>query len=115
MRLAPAPMFFASDYETAIEMSGKSSRTTRASRVCVDACKYFGGLIAAAVRGRTKDELLSSRFHPARGTWRAEELELSIDNVAAGSFKVKQPPEIRGSGHVVRALEAALWAFAKSE
>jgi ADP-ribosylglycohydrolase len=115
MRLAPAPMFFASDYDTAIEMSGESSRTTHGSRVCIDACRYFGGLIAAAVRGRTKDEFLPPRFHPALGTCAVNALETSIDDVASGSFKVKQPPEIRGTGHAVRALEAALWAFARTE
>src|SRR5690606_9276157 len=34
-----------------------------------------------------------------------------IDAIAAGSFKTKQPPEIRGTGYVVPSLEAALWAF----
>ena len=37
-----------------------------------------------------------------------------IDAVAAGSFRAKDPPAIRGTGYVVLALEAALWAFAKS-
>jgi ADP-ribosylglycohydrolase len=31
--------------------------------------------------------------------------------VAGGSFKVKDPPHIRGNGYVISALEAALWAF----
>jgi ADP-ribosyl-[dinitrogen reductase] hydrolase len=31
--------------------------------------------------------------------------------VARGSFKRRRPPEIVGSGYVVRSLEAALWAF----
>jgi ADP-ribosylglycohydrolase len=35
--------------------------------------------------------------------------------VARGSFKKKQPPEIRGTGYVVRSLEAALWAFHRSD
>ena len=34
--------------------------------------------------------------------------------VAAGSFKDKEPPEIEGTGYVVRSLEAALWAFHRS-
>lgn len=28
-----------------------------------------------------------------------------------GSFKIRQPPDIAGSGYVVKSLEAALWAF----
>ena len=31
--------------------------------------------------------------------------------MADGSFRRKQPPEIVGSGYVVKCLEAALWAF----
>ena len=31
--------------------------------------------------------------------------------MAAGSFKHRNPPEIRGTGYVVQSLEAALWAF----
>lgn len=115
MRLAPAPMFFASDYETAIAMSGESSRTTHGSQACVDACRYFGGLIAAALRGRSKEELLSPRFHPGCGSWPEDALHPAISDVAVGSFKEKEPPDIQGSGHVVRAMEAALWAFARSE
>ncbi len=35
--------------------------------------------------------------------------------MASGSFKNKEPPEIRGRGFVVKSLEAALWAFHKTE
>ena len=38
-----------------------------------------------------------------------------IAAIAAGSFKVKQPPEIRGTGYVVDTLEAVLWAFFHTE
>ena len=34
--------------------------------------------------------------------------------MARGSFKRKEPPAIKGSGYVVKSLEAALWAFYKS-
>jgi hypothetical protein len=36
-----------------------------------------------------------------------------VDEVAASSFLRREPPEIEGSGFVVRSLEAALWAFAR--
>lgn len=32
-----------------------------------------------------------------------------------GSFKNRNPPEIRGSGYVIHSLEAALWAFHHAE
>jgi ADP-ribosyl-[dinitrogen reductase] hydrolase len=37
-----------------------------------------------------------------------------IDDIAAGSFKILDPPAIKGTGYVVKSLEAALWAFRKT-
>ena len=37
-----------------------------------------------------------------------------IHEIAKGSFKYRQPPEIKGTGYVVKSLEAALWAFEHS-
>ncbi len=34
-----------------------------------------------------------------------------VGTIAAGSFAIKEPPQIRGSGYVIHTLEAALWAF----
>ena len=39
----------------------------------------------------------------------------SIARVADGSFKDRHPPDIKGTGYVVDALEAALWAFYRSD
>jgi hypothetical protein len=80
----------------------------------VDACRYLGGLITGAVRGASKDSLVSERFEPAEGLWRSAPLSPAIDEIAMGSFKRLEPPKIKGSGHAVRSLEAALWAFNKS-
>jgi len=48
------------------------------------------------------------------GSWDNAPLHPEIAEITAGSFKRKNPPEIRGTGHVVRSLEAALWAFYNS-
>jgi len=45
---------------------------------------------------------------------KVEPLAPRIADVAAGSFKKKDPPAIRGTGYVVECLEAALWAFHRS-
>ena len=115
MRLAPAAMYFASDPDLAIRLCGESSRTTHGTRACIDACRYFGGLIVGALRGAPKDELLSERYCPVPGLWERAPLCDEIDEVASGSFKRLQPPDIVGSGYVVKSLEAALWAFHRSE
>jgi len=115
MRLAPVPLFFAWDPQAAIEMAEKSSRTTHGAREAVDACRYFASLIVGAVQDRSKDELLSPGFCSVPGIWNEVPLAPKIAAVAAGSFKAKDPPAIRGTGYVVDCLEAALWAFHRSE
>ena len=114
MRLAPVPMFFAGDPAEAIERSADSSRTTHGAEEAVDACRYFSGLLVGALNGVDKATLLSDRYCPVEGYWRRNPLAERIDAVAAGSFKHKEPPEIKGVGYVVRSLEAALWAFHRS-
>jgi ADP-ribosylglycohydrolase len=109
MRLAPVPLRYAREMEAAIECSGRSSRTTHPAPRCVDACRYLGALIAGAVSGLEKGELLEECF------WRWGELHPEIAEVAGGSFKRREPPEIKGSGYVVRSLEAALWALNRAD
>ncbi len=115
MRLAPVPMFFASDPQLAIEMAGASSRTTHQTRACIDACRYMAGILTGIFRGESKDTVLSAGYHPVDGIWAQHELCPQIAEVAAGTFITRQPPAIRGSGYVVESLEAALWAFHHSE
>ncbi len=114
MRLAPVPLFFCRQPEQAVERAGDSSRTTHATPSAVDACRYFAGLLVGAVLGAGKEELLSPHFAPLPGYWKEHLLVPEIDSVAAGSFRQKEPPAIRGTGHVVRSLEVALWAFSRS-
>jgi ADP-ribosylglycohydrolase len=57
---------------------------------------------------------LSDHYSPVPGYWEGPPTEEEIDEIAAGSFKYKNPPEIIGSGYVVKSLEAALWAFHRS-
>lgn len=111
MRLAPVPLYFARDPAKAIELAGESSRTTHGAATCIDACRYYAALIVGALAERTKDELLSERFAPVPGYWQAHPLCAEIDEIARGSFKHKQPPEIAGTGYVVKSLEASLWAL----
>jgi ADP-ribosylglycohydrolase len=111
MRLAPVPLFFAERPQEAIERSAESSRTTHGAATAVDACRYFGALLVGAANGAGKDELLSERYSPVPDHWEENALHPEVEEVATGSFKRKEPPEIKGTGYVVKSLEAALWAF----
>ena len=114
MRLAPVPLFYRKDPAEGIHLSAESSRTTHATQVCIDACRYLGALIIGSLNGETKEMLLSSRYSPLSDKWESSPLTKEIDMIACGSFKEKEPPQIKGSGYVVKSLEAALWAFYKT-
>ncbi|HEY9838684.1 MAG TPA: ADP-ribosylglycohydrolase family protein [Vampirovibrionales bacterium] len=115
MRLAPVPLFYANNPEVAIAIAKDSSRTTHGAATAVDACRYFAGLIIGAIQGNSKEELLVPHYSPVPGYWQKHPLVPEIAEVAAGSFKTRQPPEIEGTGYVVKSLEAALWAFYHSQ
>ena len=111
MRLAAVPMYFARTPAAAVRHAAESSRTTHATREAVDACRYLAALLVGALAGRPKRALLADHFEPVAGLWRRRPLTPTVAEIAAGSFKHREPPAIRGTGHAVRSLEAALWAF----
>ena len=115
MRLAPVPMFYARHPQIAIEKSADSSRTTHANQKSVDACRYYCALLLAALVGQPKEALLSPiaqwQFLGQNIKAMLSHLAPAVAEVAKGSFKRKQPPDIQGTGYVVHGMEAALWAF----
>ena len=115
MRLAPVAMYFAADVEDAVEMAASSSMTTHGAREAVDACRYFATLLVGALEGDEKETLLSRNYWPVWWDQEPEPLAEKIARIAKGSFKDRNPPDIRGTGYVVDALEAALWAFHRSQ
>lgn len=115
MRLAPVPMFFGRDPVRAMLRSGDSSRTTHGAVAAVDACRYLGGLLFGALQGVAKTSLLSPSFTPSPGFWSEHLVCPEIEKVMLGSFKELNPPQISGTGYVVKSLEAALWAFHRSD
>jgi len=116
MRLAPVPMAYAANAVTAIELAGESSRTTHGADVAVDVCRYMAALVVGALNGATKDELLSQHYCPAGAArhWQHEPLTPIVHAIAGGSYKLANPPKIKGTGYAAHALEAALWAFHNS-
>ncbi len=115
MRLAPIALAFASDPAMALDMAGESSRTTHAHKLCIDACRYMSALIVGCLQEKSKVELLDGKFTPSKEYWLHRPLSPEIEAIALGSYKAKDPPEIQGSGYVVHTLEAALWAFHKTD
>jgi ADP-ribosylglycohydrolase len=114
MRLAPVPLFFYRNKYAAVEFSGRSGEITHGDKKAYDACRFYGALIVAALRGWDKKQILAKNFYAERRHWFGEEpLHEDIKLIAEGSYKKKGGYEggIRGKGYIVNALEAALWAF----
>ena len=70
----------------------------------------FGTLIALAITGAPKSELL------APGRFMDLDLHPEVRAIVVEqSYLRREPPEIRGTGYCVHALEASLWAFARAD
>lgn len=106
MRLAPVPIRWHSDPEAAAKQSATSSRPTHAATRPTDACRLLGAMVAALIGGAPADEVLAPDF------WQWGDLHPEVAAIAAGSWRAKEPPAIRGTGYCVDALEAAVWAVA---
>ena len=115
MRLAPVPVRYADLYPNKIEeiskLAEESSLPTHASEQCLSACRYLATVLAALMHGEDRDKILSPDWMPLRHLNEIKPLHPLIQDVAQGSFQQRQPPEIQGSGWVVKSLEASLWAF----
>jgi len=96
MKLAPVPMAYDHDPAAAVALAGDSARTTHGAPQAIDAARWFASRLVGELRG---EPYAFEPDHP------------EVLAVARGSYRMKRPPEIRGGGYVVDALEAALWAF----
>jgi ADP-ribosyl-[dinitrogen reductase] hydrolase len=111
MKLAPVALAYATHPTEAIRYAGLSARTTHGAPEALDACRYWSALLVGALDGTDLRGLIGGdAYAPVPGLWERELLRPRVAAVAAGSFRGKQPPEIRGDGYIVDALEAALWA-----
>ncbi|OMF95445.1 ADP-ribosylglycohydrolase family protein [Paenibacillus sp. FSL R7-0337] len=113
MRLAPVVMYYAEHPAEVIRYAAMSSRTTHGAAECLAACRLLAAYILAGLHGWSKQEMLAPE---AFREWLDEDtLTPHMLNIKQGSYKLKEPPQIQGSGYVVESLEAALWAFHKSD
>jgi ADP-ribosyl-[dinitrogen reductase] hydrolase len=115
MRLAPVPITYApllfDRLDILVDRAVESSRPTHASPQCLSACAYFSVVLAGLLQGLPREEVLDPDWPTLRRLLEIYPLHPEIAEVAQGSFRRRTPPDIRGSGYVVKSLEAALWAF----
>jgi ADP-ribosylglycohydrolase len=114
MRLAPIPIRFVHLFPDQIPrlslLAAESSLPTHASPQCLSACRYLTLILCGLMHGIAREAVLDPQWEPLRRLRAEQPLHAAVDEVAAGSFRHRAPPAIRGSGYVVKSLEAALWA-----
>lgn len=119
MRLAPVPIHFVHYYPQKIQelsrLAEESSLPTHASEQCLSACRYLVTVLAALIHGEDRDAVLSPNWNPLHQLNDIKPLHPLIQEIGLGSFRQKRPPTIKGSGWVVKSLEASLWAFHDAE
>lgn len=107
MRLAPIPMAFR-NMDDAVLYSGFQSELTHGALESIEACAWYGSLIRNALDGAPKAHLLLPSYPYLIDT-------AAILDIHRGSYLGNNPPLIRGTGYVVKALEAAMWAFSRAK
>jgi ADP-ribosyl-[dinitrogen reductase] hydrolase len=100
MRLAPVAIRFWNDRARLRDVAGRQSKTTHGAPEAVDACIAFAEVLADAIEGRPRLEVLRVRSEPYVG---------SIGIIMRGRWREKARTEIRSTGYVAHSLEAALW------
>lgn len=105
MRLAPVAIRYWNDPAGRRDAAARQSMTTHGAAEAVDACILYADLIAEAIAGLPRSQVLAPR---------KVELAREVSRIAGGSWRTKDRMQIRGSGYVVDALEAAIWCVARS-
>lgn len=115
MRLAPVAIAYAWMYPGQLSELFKrfdeSSLPTHASVECRSACVCLGVILVGLMHGVPREEVLSADWPPMSEALRRTGMHPEIAAVIRGSYRNKTAEAIRGSGYVVRSLEAALWSF----
>jgi ADP-ribosyl-[dinitrogen reductase] hydrolase len=100
MRLAPVAIRFWNDRARLRDIAERQSKTTHAAPEAVDACIAFAEVLADAIEGRPKEEVLRARSEPYSG---------AIGVIMSARWQGKARSDIRATGYVAHSLEAALW------
>ncbi|HXS27432.1 MAG TPA: ADP-ribosylglycohydrolase family protein [Steroidobacteraceae bacterium] len=108
-RMAPIVMFAFSSAEEAVRLAGDAARITCQAPAVVEVCRIFAAMLHAALSDAPKEEVLA----PVNGL---AELEATgyrprVRSLLNGRYRRKRPGQVRTGHTIVTVLEAALWAF----
>jgi ADP-ribosyl-[dinitrogen reductase] hydrolase len=107
MRLAPVVLYYHPDIAAVARYAPESSRTTHAAPEAVDACRILATMLAAALDGLPRQSVLESVTDRSFSD--------RLCRIVDGEYRGRPAAAIRGTGYVVDCLEAALWAFERTD
>ena len=107
MRLAPMVMAYHQNQQEALEMAENHALLTHSDPRCLDANRAYTWFLLRAFQIQDKPWVLE----PGVVKNALKTTHPEIAEVLEGSYRENQPPYIKGTGYVVKSLEAALWAF----
>jgi ADP-ribosylglycohydrolase len=110
-RVAPAVMYFFADATAAVTKAAEAARITAQAPMVLDCVRLLASMIHLALSGRDKASVL----HPPRELWMTASTRPEVLALYDGAYASRSPPEISGGGGILQALEAALWAFNRTE
>jgi ADP-ribosyl-[dinitrogen reductase] hydrolase len=105
MRVSPVAIRYWNDKDALAQVAADQSRVTHGAPEAVEACVLFCEILADAIAGKARTEVLRART----GTYTS-----TVGKIASGSWKAKHRSDIRGSGYVLDALEASLWCVGRT-
>lgn len=105
MRLAPVAIRHWQDRATLRDVAARQSRTTHGAPEAVAACVAFAEVLADAIAGKPRAQVLRPRIGPWDG---------QIAPIMAGLWRGRPRDAIRASGYVAHSLEAALWCIGRT-
>ncbi len=109
-RVASTVMFFFADPAAAVSQAAEAARITAQAPVVLDCVRFLAAVLHQALSGQDKSLVLK----PPPARWLTSNTRPEVLAIHEGSYTRRNPPEITGAGHIVHALEAALWALHRS-
>jgi ADP-ribosyl-[dinitrogen reductase] hydrolase len=105
MRLSPVVVRHWTDRARLADIARRQGATTHGAAEAVDACAAFAGLLADAIAGTPKADVLARR---------ADGYCPGVEAILDGSWRGKPRDAIRSTGYVIDSLEAAMWCVGRS-
>jgi ADP-ribosyl-[dinitrogen reductase] hydrolase len=105
MRLSAVAVRHFGDRPKLRDVAARQSRTTHAAPEAVDACVVYAEMLADAIEGRPRTEVLRARQASYSG---------KIAQIALGSWRGLPRDNVKSSGYVAHSLEASLWSVGRT-